>query len=76
MRRSGRLNRFQRTVLGTEKSDEQNQPTNPTIDIRAYAKYLLKEGSITEKRELLGNLRSRLVLNGKTIELVEEKVAL
>lgn len=68
----GRLNRFQRAVLGTENLTEKDQPRKATIDIRAYAKYLLKEGSITEKRELLGNLRSRLVLNGKTVELVEE----
>jgi len=43
------------------------------IDLRAYTKYLLKEESITEKREILSNLRSRLMLTGKTIELMKEK---
>jgi len=37
-----------------------NKPEKKELDIniRTYAKYLLKEGSITEKRELLGNLKA------------------
>ena len=62
-----RLNRFQSAVFGNEA--RQNVET-VELDIRAYAKYLLKEGSVTEKRELLGNLRSRLVYQNKTIRLL------
>ena len=40
------------------------------IDIRNYAKYILKEGSVSEKRELLGNLRSRIVYKDKTLTLL------
>jgi DNA invertase Pin-like site-specific DNA recombinase len=40
------------------------------VDVRAYAKYVLREGSVSEKRELLGNLRSRLVYRNKTLELL------
>ncbi|NQV89711.1 MAG: hypothetical protein HQ488_05285 [Parcubacteria group bacterium] len=37
-----------------------------TMDIRTYAKYLLKEGSISEKRELLGII-SRDLRQNKTV---------
>jgi hypothetical protein len=42
------------------------------MDIRAYAKYLMREGTVSEKRELLGNLRSRLMYQDKTVRLVTE----
>jgi len=42
------------------------------VNIRQYAKYLLKEGSVSDKRELLGNLRSRLNYKNKKVTLVEE----
>jgi hypothetical protein len=38
-------------------------------DLKDYIKYLLKEGSIIEKRELLANLKSMLVLKDKEIAL-------
>lgn len=40
------------------------------MDVRAYMKYLLREGSMSEKRELLGNLRSRLVYANKAISIL------
>jgi len=63
-----RFNIFQRSVLGaTEKLQ-----TNKETDIRNYAKYILKEGAVTEKRELLANLRSRIIYKDKVLTLVEE----
>ncbi len=41
-----------------------------TIDIRTYAKYLLREGTDIEKRELLGSLKSRIALNNKELGLL------
>lgn len=41
------------------------------IDLRNYAKYLLKEGSVTEKRELLLCIKSKLVLTKGVITLEE-----
>ena len=64
-----RFNRLQRlAVKGKPKMliDEDD------IATREYAKYVLKEGSVSEKRELLGHLRSRLILNDKKISLIEE----
>jgi hypothetical protein len=60
-----RFNIFQRSVLGATEKLQNNKET----DIRNYAKYILKEVSVTEKRELLGNLRSRIVYKDKTLML-------
>jgi hypothetical protein len=36
------------------------------MDVRGYAKYVLKNGTAEEKREILGSLKSHLSLaNGK-----------
>ena len=40
-----------------------------TSDIRNYAKYLLKEGSDFEKRDLLSCLKSKVVLRQKVVTL-------
>ncbi len=64
-----RFSHFQKVVLGASEKEAANEAD---VNIRTYAKYLLKEGSISEKRELLGNLRSRLVYQDKTITLLEE----
>jgi len=60
-----RYNRFRTEVLGAKKQKE----SVSELDIRNYAKYLLQEGTIMEKRELLMHLRSRLVLNNKKLSL-------
>ena len=39
------------------------------ITTRNYAKYILKEGSIQDKRELLGCLKSKLILTNKILTL-------
>ncbi len=39
------------------------------VDIRNYAKYLLIEGSVFEKRELLGCFKSKITLKDKEISL-------
>lgn len=63
-----RFNVFQRSVLGSTDKIKNTEDT----DIRNYAKYILKEGSVSEKRELLGNLRSRIVYKDKTLTLLAE----
>lgn len=59
-----RIDKFRIGVLGHKK-----EMRNSDIDIRNYAKYLLREGTITEKRELLSCLKSKLTLNDRKIEL-------
>jgi len=64
-----RFNRLQRLATkGTPKYSINEDDVNT----REYAKYVLREGTPLEKRELLGHLRSRLVLNDKRITLLKE----
>jgi DNA invertase Pin-like site-specific DNA recombinase len=59
-----RFSKLQKFLLGTkEKIDI------PNIDVRGYAKYVMKEGSDIEKRELLGCLKNKILLSNKTITL-------
>ena len=51
-----RFNKFQKGVLGMGNSQTKHQD----IDLKTYAKYILKEGTNEEKRELMGCFRSKL----------------
>jgi len=59
-----RFNKFRIGVLGHKKDSR-----NAEIDIKNYAKYLLAEGTIYEKRELLSYLKSQLILKDKKVTL-------
>ena len=63
-----RFNTFQISILGQQK----NKTKSNSVDIRAYAKYLLQNGSVSEKKDLLINLRSELILTNKKLTLVKE----
>lgn len=63
-----RSNNLRANVLGKNSDDEVDVKK---IDVRAYAKYLLENGTILEKRELLKMLRSRIVYQNKKITLVD-----
>jgi len=62
-----RLNKFQKAILGMHgiKTGVKD------IDLRAYAKYILQEGSTIEKRELMGLFRSKITLAKKSISIVD-----
>jgi len=59
-----RFNKFRIGVLKHKNKIHTNE-----VNIRNYAKYLLREGTIIEKRELLSFLKSRLLLKDKKIIL-------
>jgi phage pi2 protein 07 len=61
-----RFGQFRSKVLGLSEEQEANQNK---IDIRSYAKYLLKEGTLEEKRELMQSFKSRLVMINKKVVL-------
>lgn len=61
-----RFKKFQQVLLGKKDKIEVKE-----IDIRNYAKYLLREGADVEKRELLGCLKSKILLSQKAISLAE-----
>jgi len=59
-----RFKKFQKMIAGNNDSIKVND-----IDIRNYAKYILKEGSILEKRELLSCLKGQITLNSGEISV-------
>lgn len=61
-----RYEKFQKIALGGNTKEVKGK-----FDLRAYATYLLTEGTITEKRELLANLKSRLMLKDKVLTISE-----
>lgn len=61
-----RYDKFRKAVLGLKEQDEQ---AVKEINIKNYARYVLTEGTILEKRELLYNLRSKLILKHKVVYL-------
>ncbi len=61
-----RFNKLRSRVLG---KDEKEKVRN--MDVRKYAKYLLEEGTTDEKREMLGQLRGKIVLKDKKITLAK-----
>ncbi len=61
-------NKLRSNVFGIK---DEKKIKEKEVDIRAYAKYLLKEGTIYEKRELLEQLKNKIVMNDKKIEMVK-----
>lgn len=61
-----RYNRFHRGVLGVSGGSTKHKD----IDLNTYAKYILKEGSNEEKRELMGCLESKLFVENKELMLI------
>lgn len=61
-----RYKKFHAGILG--RVEEEYNAAD--VDIRNYAKYLLIEGTMIEKRDLLSCLKSNLILTQKTIQLI------
>ena len=59
-----RFNHMQAQVLGVKEWDKPKD-----VDIKRYAKYLLQAGTIEEKRQLLEQLRGKLMLKNKEISM-------
>jgi DNA invertase Pin-like site-specific DNA recombinase len=61
-----RHTKFHNGIMGMKKEEYKTKD----VDVRNYAKYLLNEGSIFEKRELLGCLKSKIILENKAIKTI------
>ena len=59
-----RYNVFQSRVLKIEGKQE-----NKDIDVKSYIKYLLREGSMSEKREILSCIKSKVVIKKKILNI-------
>lgn len=62
-----RYAKFRKMVLGKEK--ETMDGLNDDADLRTYVKYLLSEGTILEKRDVLANLKSRLTFRDGSVAM-------
>lgn len=63
-----RLQKFQKTILGvTEKARPEKE-----LDIKLYAKYILENGDVHEKREFLSSLNTKLLLTHKVLTVKHE----
>ena len=60
-----RFNKLRSKVLGLKEVS-----SSRAMDTRRYAKYLLEEGTVEEKRRLLEQLRGQLILKGKTVAVL------
>ena len=63
-----RYNMFQNRVLKIEGKQE-----NKDIDVKSYIKYLLKEGSMSEKREMLSCIKSKIVIRKKILNIEQQQ---
>ncbi len=59
-----RYNRLRSAMLGVNEKDQAEK-----MDVRRYAKYLLEEGSIEQKRQLLEHLQGKILIKDKKIYL-------
>jgi site-specific DNA recombinase len=59
-----RVKKFHRVMLGTKEKIEVRD-----VDIRNYAKFILREACDVEKRELLSCIKSRITLNDGLVRL-------
>lgn len=57
-----RMKRFQKSVLQIKEDVKITE-----LDIKSYAKFILREGSILEKREILSCLEGIMSLSNKTL---------
>jgi len=67
-----RYKKFKRMMFGIDKIEAAINQEVEDIDFKTYAKYILKEGSIFEKRELLTNMKSWMKLKNRQL-VIEEK---
>jgi hypothetical protein len=62
-----KYNKFSRIIMASKRIDK-NKIIPEKINIRDYAKFILKEGTVHEKRDLLFNINSKMILNNKRLE--------
>ena len=60
-----RFNKFSKIVYGEIKNNKEQEDFN----LKQYAKYILKERTIYEKRDLLADLKTRLIFKERKISL-------
>lgn len=67
-----RFNKFQAMFIQSQSAGKSNKLKPIKMDLKDYAKYLLREGSTIEKREILSCVKIKLVLNQKILSLQKQ----
>jgi DNA invertase Pin-like site-specific DNA recombinase len=65
-----RHQKFERSVMGMVEAKKEDAKAKD-INLRNYIKYLLKEGSLIEKRELMACFKTKLTMKDKILILAE-----
>ncbi|QQS16049.1 MAG: recombinase family protein [Candidatus Moraniibacteriota bacterium] len=65
-----RYNKFNRGVLGIRNQAQEHQD----LDLKTYAKYVLREGTSEEKRDLMGCFKSKVKVLRKIITIEPENL--
>ncbi len=60
-----RRNKFNRGVLGIQNPNVKHED----VDLKSYAKYILRDGTNEEKRELMGCFKSQITLTKGMVEI-------
>ena len=60
-----RQNRFQKGVLGIQNPNKKHED----IDLKSYAKYILRDGTNEEKRELMGCFKSQITVTRGVVKI-------
>ncbi len=64
-----RYNKFNRGVLGIRNQIKDHE----ALDLRTYAKYILRDGTNEEKRELMGCFKSQIKIRKHIVTIDQEK---
>lgn len=70
-----RYGKFRQVVLQIN-GRENEISKEKKVDLRSYAKYILKQGTMTEKREILACTKSRLIFKDKKLILEKNETTL
>ena len=60
-----RRNKFNRGVLGIQNPNVKHED----VDLKSYAKYILRDGTNEEKRELMGCFKSQITMMGGVVAI-------
>jgi len=64
-----RLNKFQKSFMG---GDGDAKMKAKGVDIKDYVRYVLKDGSMTERREFMGCIKSKIMVTKKVVTIQKE----
>lgn len=67
-----RLNKFHKSFMGGEGDAKMNVKG---VDVQDYARYVLNDGSMTERREFMGCIKSKITVTKKVVAIQKEATA-